>query len=67
MGAYGAFGGGDDVVQTAHADDLVAVDRNVGAEVPVYLACQEACVELDVETAVADLGAAHVGRRRGRA
>ena len=57
----------DDVVQTAHADDLVAVDRNVGAEVPVYLAGQQARVELDVETAVADLGAAHVGRRRGRA
>ena len=42
-------------VQTAHAHHLVAVDRDVGADVPVDLAGQHAGIDLKIETAVADL------------
>lgn len=57
----GALRGGDDVVQTAHAHHLVAVDRDVGADVPVDLAGQHAGIDLKIETAVADLRRPQIG------
>ncbi len=58
---HGALRGGDDVVQTAHAHHLVAVDRDVGADVPVDLAGQHAGIDLKIETAVADLRRPQIG------
>ena len=67
MRTDGTLRGGDDIVQAAHADHLVPVDRDVGAEIPVDLSGQQTGVDLEIETAVADFGCVQIGLGGGGA
>ena len=62
MRLHGTLRCGENVVQSAQTNHFVTVDRNIRADIPLYLAGQQSGVDLQVETTVADLRIGHVGR-----